>query len=872
MLKFFRCIIIIALSLLTVDSSNAGDAQNTVGLNTTELFPQANFSDQIQSPEQYFKFKLGSKHLLHYQVVQYCEYLAEASEHVRLIPYAESHGGRPLQVLMVTRNADSLDLQQLQQQRRELTQGTTDSNQATAKDTKTLAYIGYTIHGDEASGLNAFPAVAYYLAAGSDDLRETTLDQSILLLDPCLNPDGSDRFANWVNDNRGRYPSDFDGDREHSQPWPRGRTNYYWFDLNRDWLPTSHPESKGRIELFHQMKPNLLLDFHEMGSTSSYFFQPGIPERNNPLTPDSVFQLTRKFAAKHAKSMDAASELYFTEERFDDFYMGKGSTYPDLHGAIGILFEQGSTRGLLSSNDRYTRSFSDTVANQVRTTISSLRALKAERDALISHQASFYSQALEMAEASPIKAYILHANDDHSRISAAADLLQRHDIQYWVPNSNITVDGQQLESGSALIIPTMQPEYRFLQSLMNTQQSFPENIFYDVSAWTLPLAFDLHTIEFQSDIPESWKNEANDSSVESVVSATSEDVLAYAIDPVSLSAPKLLARLMQDEIEIRVAYDPFTAKVSESDTQNFRRGTWIVAKATNASAWERANEILSTTTNVDDIIVTPLVSGLSPTGPDLGSDANKVIPTAKVLLVVGDGTSSLDAGAIWHFLDHRFQLPTTRVDVDSLSRVDLSEYSCVILPDGSYQTLSSSGTNALESYVNGGGTIIALQSAIQVMQSKGLVSKHEDSSDTADGNTTSIRQPKNFAEASDVSALEGVAGAIFAVTIDETHPLAFGFPDTMVPVFRDSSQVYAVPKNYLTTAAKYDSVLAGYVSQRNRARISESAAIWGENKGSGRIICLADNPVFRGYFRGSERFLTNAILLGPTLRIPSLVD
>lgn len=832
------------------------------------VLPETTLNAEIKSPEDFFGFPLGSRHIFHHQVVAYSQYLADASDRVRLITYAQSHGRRPLMVLMVTRDAVNQDVGLLQEERQRMTSGqSVDTAEQTVTGAKTLAYFGYSIHGDEASGMNAFPAVAYYVAAGSDPLLDSVLDNSILLLDPCLNPDGSDRFANWVNENRGVFPSDNESDREHSQPWPRGRTNYYWFDLNRDWLPTAHPESRGRIELFHQWKPNVVLDFHEMGSSSSYFFQPGIPERNNPLTPDCVFQLTRNFATEHAKAMDLANELYFTEERFDDFYMGKGSTYPDLHGAIGILFEQGSTRGLLAKNDRYVRTFAETVANQIRTSLSSLRAMIDQQEPLLKHQAKFYRDALSMAAASPIQAYVLHANGDRSRVNAAAELLMRHDIQVWRPASSITVEGNTFAAGNVLVIPTNQPEYRFLQSLMQTDQTFQENIFYDVSAWTLPMAFDLDVIEFLSDIPESWTVSAEPATSRESYSI-GDDGFALAIDPTSLDAPRVIGKLMRNDVNIRVAYDPFEAITSDGKRVEFQRGTWLVMKPTNQAIWSEISQHLEAATSGADVQIRVLTSGLSPVGPDLGSDANRVVARSHVMLAVGDGTSSLDAGAIWYFLDHRLEMPATLVNADSIGRTELRDFTCVILPAGNYSGLGASDVATLETYVSQGGTIVAVDSAIGWLQSQKLLTKHESASgELAD--EVQVAKPRRFADAADTAALEGLAGAIFSATVDVTHPLAFGFPDASMPVFRDTTARYPVPSNPLSAAATYDGVLAGYVSGRNRQRLEGTAAVWAENKGSGRIICIADNPVFRGYFRSSERFLTNAILMGPTLRIPS---
>jgi hypothetical protein len=859
------CFAILLLGIQANFGTAGEPVRPVMSVSLADVLPESDFDESIQTPEQFFGFPLGSRHLRHHQLVDYGRYLAEASGRVQYVPYGTTHGGRPLFVLLVTRNADQINLERLKDERRKLVDGSSDVlDNATFETTKTVAYAGYTIHGDEASGANAFPAVAYYLAAGSDPLVKATLDKSILLLDPCLNPDGSDRFANWVNETRGRFPTGHEADREHVQPWPRGRTNYYWFDLNRDWLPTVHPESRGRIALFHAWKPNLVLDFHEMGSSSSYFFQPGIPERNNPLTPDAVFQLTKKFAAVHASTLDAADQLYFTEERFDDFYMGKGSTYPDLHGAIGILFEQGSTRALLAKNERYTRSFAETVANQIRTSLSSFRSLDNLHDDLLKHQQKFYVDALTMASKADVRAYVLHADGDKSRVAAAVELLRRHDLKVWQPADKVTIDGREFAPGTIAIIPTNQPEYRFLQSLMQREQQFKENIFYDVSTWTLPLAFDLQVIEHRSDLPETWQTTPSE-----VVETEEEfnEPFAFAIDPVSLDAPRVVSRLLGEGIEIRVAYEPFEATNMEGNAVEFVRGTWLVLGPMNRKNWGRVVEIMGE--EKEAVRAELLESGLTTAGPDLGSDANRVVPKPEMLLVVGAGTTSLDSGALWYFLDHRMELPATLVDTDNFSGVDLEGFSCVILPAGSYETWSSATSEKLRTYVSNGGTVVAIDAAIGWLQSQGLVSRGEATALAKQDSASEATQPMKFADASDRAALEQIAGAIFSTKADVTHPLAFGFPRETIPVFRDTTSQYPLLANPLATAAIYAEVEAGYVSQRNRERLRGTAAVWAQNVGSGRIICLADNPVFRGYFRASERFLTNAILIGPTLRIPS---
>ena len=285
-----------------------------------DVLPAHPRDERISSPETFFGHKIGLRHLRHHEVVSYWKYLAENSERVALIDYGQTHGHRPLVMAVITSPANQAKLDSIRLGRRRLTSGKFAGD--IAKQSLVM-YMGYSVHGDEASGMNAAPLVAYHLASSVSDEMEQWLEQGIYLIDPALNPDGSDRFANWANENRGRFASASGIDREHTQPWPGGRRNYYWFDLNRDWLPLVHPESRGRLRLFHQWKPNVVLDFHEMSGSSSFFFQPGIPERNNPLTPAENLELTRAFAQEHALSMDLAGESFYTEERFDDFYMEK---------------------------------------------------------------------------------------------------------------------------------------------------------------------------------------------------------------------------------------------------------------------------------------------------------------------------------------------------------------------------------------------------------------------------------------------------------------------------------------------------------------------------------------------------------------------
>lgn len=837
------------------------------------LLPEHPRLEEVQSPEQFFGFPIGSRHLRHDQIVAYFHHLADASPRVQLIPYGHTQGRRPLLVAAISSPNQIERLDEVQQSRRQLTSG---KLKQVPEDTPVVMYMGYNIHGDEASAANAAPVVAYHLASSESEDVVAWLEQTVYLVDPVMNPDGLDRFANWVNDNRGRLASDSAIDREHNQPWPGGRTNYYWFDLNRDWLPLVHPESRGRLRLFHQWKPNVNLDFHEMGGNSSYFFQPGVPARNNPLSPAENLRLTRAFAAEHTVDMDQANELFFTEERFDDFYVGKGSTYPDLHGSVGILFEQGSTRALRLTNDRTQRHFRDTIANQVRTSLSSLRAADRYREELLAYQHDFYAAALQAGKAAEHKTFVLTGPPE--RIRAAGELLHRHAIRAYRPEAAITLGDQQHAADRVLVIPAAQAEYTFIRSLMETPQEFRENLFYDVSTWHLPSALDLTMHPLSGAPPKSWlahrvTTAAPDEKVDNQAAFTSQaQVTGYIIDPVHWAAPRLVARLLAAEADVRVTPRPISVQ-DEDASQQWPAGSYLILRQPNAKRWQRVLQVLQRAAEQDALVAQPLPSSRTADGPDLGSDSITRLAPANPLLVVGPGTTVLSTGALWHFLDTRMQQSTTLVETTRLTGVKLSDYSCVILPAGSYSNWDSKQVAALQQYVRDGGTVIATASAISWLARQKLIqlAKAPEAEGSAPKDAAQDQEAEvlSFVDASDRRDLEKVAGAFLMTRIDPTHPLGYGFPNPEVPVFRDHATAFAPPANPYKSAARYTDVIAGYVSEANRGRLSGSAAVWVEPAGRGRFILLADDPVFRGYVRSSERFLTNAILLGPSLRIPS---
>ena len=853
-------------------------AQNT---KPTSFWPEGiEFDDSIPTPKQFFGFDVGFRHLAHAQVAGYVKLLAESSDRVTIEQYAQTHGGRPLLLLTITSQENRKRLGQIKKAHRQLTKP--NSAGVDISSLPAVINMGYGVHGDEPSATNCAPLVAYYLAAAKGPEVEKWLESCVILLDPSLNPDGFNRFANWANRYRGRVLNPDPQHAEHNQMWPPGRVNYYWFDLNRDWLPLVHPESKGRMNWYHKWKPNVVLDFHEMGTTSTFFFQPGIPERTNPMTPKRNQELTRKFGSYHAKALDERGSLYFTQERFDDFYMGKGSTYPDLHGSVGILFEQASSRGHVQRNQDGILKFHDTIANQFTTSLSSLRATSAMRKELLNFKKSFYQQALKMAEKQEVQTYVFTCEHNRTRLEEFARTLRRHDIEcYWLKD-DLDYGDRTFDSTFSLVVPARQPEYRFLRSLLMRQTNFQENIFYDVSSWTLPLAYGLEqhglkrTIDAANLEPMRIKPVLVDVTLE-----YSENDIAYLIDYRDDQAPTLLAKLLSAGIQVRTAKKSFTVKDGDQ-SKSFGYGTLSVVVNTQKEKTKSIQRILNLGIE-RGAQVTAVKTGLSLSGPDLGSSNFPVIKKPNIAMLIGGRTSPYGAGQVWHLLDTQVNLPVTMIKSDRFPRTDLTEYTTLVMAEGG---LDAEQWEKIKEFADDGGTVIAIGSLAKSVESK-LTNGDLDADPSGNGyiNPEVLRRRSNGVEAEDQNgtanernsiqkpfdtaskerALKLISGAIFQTRIDTTHPLLYGFENESLPVFRSHAAFLTPSKNKYCNPLIYDAdspLMAGYCSAENVEKFKGSASVVVRRSGRGQFILMADNPNFRGFWKATSRVFLNAVYFG----------
>lgn len=808
----------------------------------------------LPAPHETLGFQVGEWHARHDQIQRYFEKLAEASSRAQLEVIGYTHEQRPLLQMIISSEQNLQRLEQIRQQHIAAARGGEERN----SDAPVIIWLGYSVHGNEPSAANAAILLAQYLAAADNEEVRNWLEHAVILLQPTLNPDGHDRFALWANMYKGATAVADPQHREHNEQWPNGRSNHYWFDLNRDWLLLQHPESRARINQYQQWLPNVVGDFHEMGTNSSYFFQPGIPSRNYPLTPKRNFELTKVLAKYHAAALDRAQQLYYTEESFDDFYVGKGSTYPDIQGSIGILFEQASSRGHLQDSINGPLSFSATIQNQLTTSLSTIRGAVANHSTLLSYQQEFYKTALQQAKNSKVKGYMLTESADPTRLAALLDILQSHNVKVYQLSRDWQDDNEKYPALSSYYVPLQQPQFRLIKAMFSTEKNFPDNTFYDVSAWTLPYAYNIsfdsvNREPAQSILTETWQAQP------SAPALLPAGAYAYAFSWQDQQAPLLLQALLAENLVVRSAMADFTARSGDSEVKLAAGAMVVAAGLQQQTDWfERLQRVQQRFT----LPVQDISSGLTPQGSDLGSNNFAVISMPKVLLIAGPGVSSTEAGEAWYNLERLAGVSPSIAEPQQVKQLDLSRYTHIVLPDGNYNGWNDAELSRLKYWLDNGGVLWGHKRGAAWLARSGLLK-----AGVWQGEEMSSLIPSNDLSYKDKELLAGkqrIAGAIYQAELDLSHPLTFGFTRSTLPVFKNSTLLLQPSAFPFVNVALYSSSpqLAGYTAAEYVPRISQSAVLLAHNVGKGRVIAMTDNPVFRGYFYGSSRLLVNALYLG----------
>lgn len=823
--------------------------------------PEIQYDQSIPTPEEFLGYQIGEWHIQSAPLVYYMQVIAERSDRAMIYEYARSYEQRPLVHLVITSEENQRNLESIRAKHLLLS----DPDRSADIDVSGMPLIvrmGYGVHGNEHSAHNAAPLVAYYLAAGMGNEIEEVLENMVIIIDPSLNPDGQDRFASWVNRHKSATLNPITDDREFSDVWPGSRTNHYWFDLNRDWLPVQHPEGKGRVKAYHRWMPNINTDHHEFSSESTFFFSPGIPGRANPLTPERTVDLTMDIAYYHAEAFDKIGEMYMTKERFDDFYYGYGSTYPDAHGGIGILFEQASSRGHLRETSHGLLSFSKTIRNQVLMSLSTIEAGMNMKEKLHEHMRWFYSSAIEEAEGEGFEAYIFGDSYDQGRNYHLLDILKTHSIDFHEVIQDVQVDGKNFTAGRSWVIPLKQPEYRFIQSLFQKVLVFEDSLFYDVSTWTMPLAFNIPYAKVTS------ARELESIQAEPVEEATlprgsligGKTNTAYLFEWDEYYAPEALYYLQNHGIRAKVATEPFTIYNAEGDLVEFNYGTILIPVQTQDPDEDEIFGLVKNAAESPGVTIHAIETSLSQEGIHIGSGSFASLEKPEILILIGPGTNSREAGEAWHLLDQRYKIPSTRMEVDRVNSADLDRYNVIVMTSGGYGSISDAGKESLGRWVRRGGTIVAFGTANRWLEQNGFANMEFISAPSVD-------EPESlpYAIRSEYRGARRIPGTIFEAKLDTTHPIGFGYRDEMLPVYvsgtfaakPDENNPFANPLVFAD-----DALMSGYVWEPYKDIINNSAGVLINSRGRGRIVSIIHNPNFRAYWFGNSKLFANALFFG----------
>ena len=800
------------------------------------------YKQDIPKPIDVIGHEVGECHVSHDKLQFYMQTLAKASDRISIENRGETYEGRPILLLTIT---SPKNLKNIENIRQEHLSNTNNTNGKT-EDKPIVVYQGFSIHGNEPSGANAGLAYAYYLAAAQGPEIEKLLDNMVILMDPAFNPDGIQRFAHWANSNKSKNLNPDGNDREYHETWPNGRTNHYWFDMNRDWLPVQLPESKARINTFHKWLPNILTDHHEMGTNSTFFFQPGEPTRVHPLTPTLNQELTAEIGTYHAKAFDKIGSLYYSEENYDDYYYGKGSTFPDVNGSIGILFEQGSSRGHVQESENGILTFPFTIRNQFTAALSTIEAANNMRSKILGYQQQFYKNAKAEAAKSKTKAIVFGDSKDAAKTWHLADILQRHKIKFNELKSDVNLNGKKYKKGASYVVPMNQKNYQLINAMFEKRTTFTDSLFYDISAWTFPLAFNLDYTETTN--LTNLGEEIND--LQPLQGAiTGESSYAYLFEWNEYYSPKALNTILEAGLRAKVGKSPFSVEGKEYDY-----GTIMVPIQNQKYNKQELHLFLQNVAKENNLTITAVGTGLTK-GIDLGSNEFDPLKKQQVALLVGSGVTYADAGEIWHLFDQRYNMKITKLDTDYFSRVDLSRYTTLIVPSIYGSALDKSSVTKIKEWVKDGGTLIAYRNAAYWLNSNEIMK--------IDFKKDSSLVAKNipFDKRKDFRGAQVTGGAIFEAKLDRSHPINFGYKNDKLPLFRNTNIYINPDKNSYNNPIQYTNnpLLSGYISEENLGILKNSVPFKTQGYGKGRVILFTDNTNFRAFWFGTNKLLMNAI-------------
>lgn len=806
------------------------------------LFVSFQFTAQnLKSPSEFLGYELGSQFTRHADVVDYFSDVAEKSPLVEYHTYGQTNERRPLTYGVISSEENLQNLEQIRADHLKEV-----SSPGTASSNKAIVWLSYNVHGNEASSTEAAMKTLYTLITEKKEWLENT----VVIIDPCVNPDGRDRYVNWYNQVKTEPYNTKQIAAEHHEPWPGGRPNHYLFDLNRDWAWATQVETRQRLKVYNEWMPHIHVDFHEQGINEPYYFAPAAEPFHEVITPFQRDFQTR-IGENHAKYFDENGWLYFTGERFDLLYPSYGDTYPTYMGAIGMTYEQAGNgmAGLgIQTDEGYILTLKDRIAHHFTTGISTVEMAVKNADELNDQFKKFFQN-----DNFNYQSYVLSGNPD--KLEALTELLDKHEIKYSYGNPG-RVSGynyKSAKSGSgnfgdgSLVVSVNQPKGKMVKVLFEPKAKLNDSLTYDITAWSLPYAYGLDAVASSKLVQASAT--APEKNIQNSVAPKGA---AYISKWNSMQDASFLADLLKNDIRVR-----FTETPIETGGQKFNRGSLIITKSDNQRL-ENFDQKVVEIANKHQRQLFNATTGFSSNGPDFGSGDVKIINKPSIAVLRGDEVSSLNFGEVWYFFEKDLNYQITPIGTEYFNRADLDNFDVLVMPSGWYSSFLDEGTiKKITSWVKDGGKLIIIGNAVQSFAGREGFDLKENKPDPKDSTSTGNLIPYSKRERESISNL--ITGSIVETIVDPTHPMAYGYDDQYFSLKLSSDSYSFLDNGYNVAYIENPEFVSGFAGSKASNNLKNSLVFGEERMGDGSIIYMVDNPLFRAFWQNGKLFFANAL-------------
>ncbi|GHA53723.1 M14 family zinc carboxypeptidase [Pontibacter akesuensis] len=825
--------------------------------------------ERLQSPEQFLGYKLGEQFTPHSRILDYVNYLAaQAPNRIKVQEYGRTYENRPLVLAYVASDDNLPRLEQIREnnlRQANLQDGPVQGNQPA------IAWLSYNVHGNESVSSEAVMQVLYDLVDPSNAQSKEWLQNTIAIVDPVVNPDGRERYVQWYKQasNRGGNASPYAW--EHWEPWPGGRPNHYYFDLNRDWAWQTQIESKQRLDVYNNWLPQVHADFHEMGPESPYYFSPAAKPFHESITPwQRQFQNT--IGEYNRQYFDKNNWLYFTRESFDLLYPSYGDTWPTYNGAIGMTYEQGGSgrAGLAyKKEDGDTLTLTDRIAHHVAASKATMQATSEKADQIKREFEKYYDDNLKNP-GGDFKSFVIKGDSRNaSNLKLLTDYLEQQGIQYGYASKSGSVRGYNYRNGKTesvklapqdVVISMYQPKSTLVKVLFEPNTTLEDSLTYDITSWALPYAYNLEAYAVKGKVDMN----SNKPAAAAPAAISIEKPYAYLAPWTSVQDLKFMTELMEQNVKVRMAEKAFTI-----NDNTYQPGTLIITRTGNERLGEKFDVTVRALATQYNVQLGATNTGFVTSGADFGSNSVRYLKMPKVALMSGEGVSPYGFGEVWHFFEQQIGYPVTVLNTAYFSRVPLQEFDVLILPTGSYgDVLDEATLEKVQNWVRGGGKLIAMESAagflvgkkgFELQKKNGEDSKEKE--DAKDKKENPYENLRTYADREREALGSEVQGSIFRVNLDKTHPLAYGYGDNYFALIRNLEAYSYLKEGWNVGVLKKDNYVTGFVGQDAKEDLQDALVLGTQELGRGQVIYMADNPLFRGFWQGGKLLFGNAVFV-----------